>query len=169
MLGGLRYHCVSCAAVDGTCCCREVDPIPPERIHEYAAQLIDGLSFLHFEKVGCLPLLCPRRSCSVPDAARRPQIVHRDVKPGNLLIDADGFLKIADFGVSQMFDGDNDEFRNTAGTASFMAPEMTTGESFSGKVRQWWTCRCVFRDVTRSCVCVACRALTCGLQASHCT
>ena len=56
------------------------------------------------------------------------------MKPGNLLIDADGFMKIADFGVSQMFEGEDDNFRNTAGTASFMAPEMTTGSAFSGKV-----------------------------------
>lgn len=79
----------------------------------------------------------------MPCRCAAPQIVHRDVKPGNLLIDAEGLMKIADFGVSQMFEGEDDNFRNTAGTASFMAPEMTTGAAFSGKVRGRARCAAV--------------------------
>lgn len=44
---------------------------------KYFTQLIDGIEFLHFHKT-----------------------IHRDIKPGNLLISSDGTLKITDFGVS---------------------------------------------------------------------
>jgi len=49
-------------------------------------------------------------------------VIHRDIKPDNLLIDTNDHLKIADFGVSQMFET-SDKFNNSVGTRSFMAPE----------------------------------------------
>eukprot|EP00755_Sulcionema_specki_P026788 Sspe_Gene.86478::Locus_57143_Transcript_1_1_Confidence_1.000_Length_2105::g.86478::m.86478/K07359/CAMKK2; calcium/calmodulin-dependent protein kinase kinase 2 len=65
-------------------------------------------------------------------------IVHRDIKPENILVTRDGVYKIADFGVSHFFDSENDTIRKTRGTPHFMAPEMCTGEAFSGKACDVW-------------------------------
>lgn len=64
------------------------------------------------------------------------KIVHRDIKPSNLLLGDDGHLKIADFGVSNEFEGTDALLSSTAGTPAFMAPEMMMEheQSFSGKV-----------------------------------
>lgn len=66
------------------------------------------------------------------------KIIHRDIKPSNLLLGDDSHVKIADFGVSNEFEGTDALLSSTAGTPAFMAPEMMTEheQSFSGKVRQ---------------------------------
>lgn len=76
------------------------------------------------------------------------KIIHRDIKPSNLLLGDDGHVKIADFGVSNEFEGTDALLSSTAGTPAFMAPEMMTEheQSFSGKVRdktREWTMKSI--------------------------
>lgn len=56
------------------------------------------------------------------------KIIHRDIKPSNLLLGDDGHIKIADFGVSNEFDGDDAIISNSLGTPAFMPPEALTGK-----------------------------------------
>ncbi|KAG0005467.1 hypothetical protein BGZ65_011089 [Modicella reniformis] len=69
-------------------------------------------------------------------------IVHRDIKPDNLLRSGDGIVKIVDFGVSEMFDKKgNDMTRKSAGSPAFMAPELCQlhhGE-VSGRATDVWS------------------------------
>jgi formylglycine-generating enzyme required for sulfatase activity/predicted Ser/Thr protein kinase len=62
-------------------------------------------------------------------AAAAKGIVHRDIKPGNLLLTAHGMLKIADFGISKIAGDHNLTRTGTAvGTPSYLSPEQGRGE-----------------------------------------
>ncbi|WP_428838429.1 protein kinase domain-containing protein [Streptomyces osmaniensis] len=64
-------------------------------------------------------------------AAHRQGIVHRDIKPGNLLLDADGTLKIGDFGIARFVDDPGAALTATGqivGTSLYLAPERALGK-----------------------------------------
>ncbi len=62
-------------------------------------------------------------------AAHAAGIVHRDVKPGNILLDDKGTVKITDFGISRAIDdGTVTETGMLAGTPAYLAPEIARGQ-----------------------------------------
>ncbi|MFI6269509.1 serine/threonine-protein kinase [Micromonospora zamorensis] len=67
------------------------------------------------------------------NAAHRGGIVHRDVKPSNLLVHADGTVVLVDFGVARSTDITSITSANAVpGTALYMAPEQAAGRPVSG-------------------------------------
>ncbi|KAK9079084.1 hypothetical protein SSX86_000754 [Deinandra increscens subsp. villosa] len=65
-------------------------------------------------------------------------IVHGDIKPDNLLVSANGTIKIGDFSVSQVFEDEKDELRRSPGTPVFTAPECCLGLTYHGKAADTW-------------------------------
>lgn len=66
--------------------------------------------------------------CSALKSAHNAGVIHRDLKPSNLLIGEDGVVKLADFGVAQVFaSGKLTATGGILGTAEYMAPEQAQG------------------------------------------
>jgi serine/threonine protein kinase len=79
------------------------------------------------------------RQLLVPIAYIHSQkIAHRDLKPENILIDADGRLKLSDFGFSK-FCLDNTMTATRCGSPCFCAPEIISGEEYSASASDLWS------------------------------
>ena len=68
-------------------------------------------------------------------------VIHRDIKPDNLLLSEDNILKIVDFGVSQMFEKSSDmRTAKSAGSPAFLPPELCGPHGIvSGKAADIWS------------------------------
>jgi len=69
------------------------------------------------------------------DYLQTRNIVYRDLKPENLLLDSRGFLKMTDFGFAKVIHG---KTYTLCGTPDYLAPEIVVGKGH-GKAVDWWT------------------------------
>ena len=81
--------------------------IPESILSKITKQILLGLAYLHKEK----------------------HQIHRDIKPANILINADGIVKLTDFGISRTLE--KSQAHTFVGSRIYMSPERITGKKYS--------------------------------------
>ncbi len=123
------------AALDHPNIVRAYDIDQDEKLHFLVMEYVDGASFQEIvKKSGPMDVLraCHyvRQSCfGLQHAHDSAALVHRDIKPGNILVDRNGVVKILDMGLALFFNDQDDIItrkydENVLGTADYLAPEQ---------------------------------------------
>ena len=121
------------------------------RTHDFGEK--DGVCFLTMEyvegitvrelldtrgKLGVSPTLAIASQLAHSLVVAHEQgVIHRDIKPQNLLLDAAGVLKVMDFGVARLADQSGSQLTEVGmivGTPAYMAPEQLMGEAFDERI-----------------------------------
>ncbi|NWH68121.1 CDK2 kinase, partial [Geococcyx californianus] len=93
-------------------------------IKSYLFQLLQGLAFCHAHRV-----------------------LHRDLKPQNLLINADGAIKLADFGLARAFGVPVRTYTHEVVTLWYRAPEILLGCKYYSTAVDIWSLGCIFAEM----------------------
>ncbi|OCT92810.1 hypothetical protein XELAEV_18015874mg [Xenopus laevis] len=93
-------------------------------VKSYLFQLLQGLAFCHSHRV-----------------------LHRDLKPQNLLINSDGAIKLADFGLARAFGVPVRTFTHEVVTLWYRAPEILLGCKFYSTAVDIWSLGCIFAEM----------------------
>ncbi|XP_023827531.1 serine/threonine-protein kinase STK11 isoform X2 [Salvelinus sp. IW2-2015] len=105
-------------------------PNGEQNVKKYFCQLLNGLEYLHSQG-----------------------IVHKDIKPGNLLLTTDGALKISDLGVAEALHpfAEDDTCCTSQGSPAFQPPEIANGlDTFSGFKVDIWSAGVTLYNITTS-------------------
>jgi len=96
--------------------------LPTDRIKDLMWQILCGVDFLHSHR-----------------------IVHRDIKPQNILVSNSGTIKLADFGLARIYDS-NALLTSMVVTLWYRSPEVLLGTSYATPV-DLWSCGCIFAEL----------------------
>lgn len=71
------------------------------------------------------------------DAAHARGVLHRDVKPANVILGTDGTTRLLDFGLATVMDASHGHYEGTPGTIAYMSPEQVRGEPLDARTDLW--------------------------------
>eukprot|EP00095_Tigriopus_kingsejongensis_P003217 maker-scaffold699_size109694-snap-gene-0.16 protein:Tk03217 transcript:maker-scaffold699_size109694-snap-gene-0.16-mRNA-1 annotation:"kkiamre " len=95
-----------------------------EKARSYVFQILRGIEFCH-----------------------RNNIIHRDVKPENVLVSTSGVVKLCDFGFARLMAAPGENYTDYVATRWYRAPELLIGDSQYGKEVDIWAIGCVFAEM----------------------
>jgi cyclin-dependent kinase 7 len=98
--------------------------LSPADTKSYIQMMLKGLAFCH-----------------------KKWVLHRDMKPNNLLIGADGQLKLADFGLARIFGSPERNFTHQVFARWYRAPELLFGTKQYGSAVDIWAAGCIFAEL----------------------
>ncbi len=78
------------------------------------------------------------------------RVLHRDMKPQNLLVNRNGLLKLADFGLARAFGIPLRTYTHEVVTLWYKAPEVLLGAKFYTTSVDVWSVGCIFAEMVRS-------------------
>ena len=94
-----------------------------ERTRFYISELILALEYLH-----------------------NNNIIYRDIKPENILLDKTGHIKLIDFGLSKIYKNNNEKMFTLCGTPFYLAPEVIEKKGYNNSA-DWWSLGCLMYEM----------------------
>jgi len=98
--------------------------MPPQLVKSYTWQILQGLTYCHTHRV-----------------------LHRDLKPQNLLLDEHGRIKLADFGLARCFNLPMRTYTHEVVTLWYRSPEILLGAKFYTAALDIWSVGCIFAEM----------------------
>ncbi len=90
--------------------CRKRGLLPPAQVFGIVVQVAEGLAYAH-----------------------QRGVVHRDIKPGNVMLTSDDTVKVTDFGIARVASSSHTQTGAVLGTPSYMSPEQVAGRKVDGR------------------------------------
>lgn len=97
----------------------------------YLRQLLEGIAYCHAQRV-----------------------LHRDLKPQNLLVDTEGHIKLADFGLARAFGIPVRAYTHEVITLWYRAPEILLGTKFYSTSVDVWSLACIYAEMVSPLECI---------------
>ena len=82
-------------------------------------------------------LSCLVQACRALDYAHRRGVIHRDVKPANIMVTPEGIVKVVDFGIARIVDTAKTQTGVLLGTLAYMSPEQVRGRHADQRCDVW--------------------------------